>query len=147
MIRATTLTAILTAALALGACDKTPDTIGLKSAQIVVNPVPGRPASGYFTLVNGPTEQVLEYARVPLALRTEMHESMAEGGTMVMNPIDRVPIPAKGTLEFKPGGRHLMIYDLDPTAIKAGRTQIQLRFRDGAQIEYNAVVTVLGQAK
>ena len=135
----------LTAALTLAACDKPPESIGLKSGAVVANPMPGRPSSAYFTLVNGPKDVVLEYARVPLAVRTEMHETVDEGGTMAMKPIERVPIPANTTLEFKPGGKHLMVFDLDQTAVRTGRAEIQLRFNDGTQIKYNAPVTVMGQ--
>ena len=135
----------LTTALLLTACDKAPESIGLKAGEVVVNPVPGRPAVAYFTLVNGPQDLVLDYARVPLAVRSEMHETVNEGGRMVMRPIDRVPIPANTTLEFKRGGKHLMVFDLDPTATRLGRAEIQLRFSDGSQIKYDAPVTVMGQ--
>ena len=135
------------AALALAACDKPPESIGLKSGAVVANPVSGRPSAAYFTLVNGPKDLVLEYARVPLAVRTEMHESATVNGKMVMTPIERVPIPAGSTLEFKPGGKHLMVFDLDPTALRVGRAEIQLRFNDGSQISYNAPVSVMGQGR
>lgn len=134
------------AALALVSCDKPPESIGLKSGAVVANPLPGRPSAAYFTLVNGPKDLVLEYARVPLAVRTEMHETLNEGGRMVMKPIDRVRIPANSTLEFKPGGKHLMVFDLDPTATRIGRAVIQLRFNDGSQIEYNAPVSTMGKS-
>lgn len=146
MIRALALTAVLTLASTLAGCDESPESIGLKSGAVVTNPVAGRPSAGYFTLVNGPKDLVLEYARVPLAVRTEMHETLDEGGRMIMKPIDRVRIPANSTLEFKPGGKHLMVFDLDPTATRIGRAVIQLRFSDGSQIEYNAPVSTMGQS-
>ena len=133
------------AALTLTACEEAPESIGLKAGEVVANPVAGRPSVAYFTLVNGPKDLVLEYARVPLAVRTEMHETTTVDGQMRMAPIDRVPIPAGGTLAFKRGGKHLMVYDLDPTATRLGRAEIQLRFNDGSQINYNAPVTVMGQ--
>lgn len=135
----------LAASLALTACQSEPEAIGLKTATIIVNPVPGRPAVGYFELQNGPTDLVLEYARVPLAQRTEMHETVETNGRVTMRQIDRVPTPAGQPLSFKPGGRHLMIHTLDPAALREGRAELQLRFSDGSQINYKAFVTVMGQ--
>ena len=143
MIRSLALA--LTASLALMACQKEPDSIGLKTATILVNPVPDRPAVGYFDLQNGPTDLVLEYARVPLAQRTEMHQTVETGGRTSMRQVDRVPISAGQPLSFKPGGLHLMIYKLDPAALREGRAELQLRFSDGSQINYNAYVRVMGQ--
>lgn len=143
MIRSLAL-AFSTAA-ALTACQPKPDSIGLKTATIIVNPVPDRPAVGYFDLQNGPTDLVLEYARVPLAQRTEMHETVDTNGRMSMREVKRVPVAAGQPLSFKPGGLHLMIYKLDPAALRDGRAELQLRFSDGSQINYNAYVRVMGQ--
>ena len=31
-----------------------------------------------------------------------------------MKKVDSVPIPAGGTVAFQPGGRHVMLYDMNP---------------------------------
>ena len=133
------------AGLALPACQADP-VLGVETASIVVNPAPGRPAAGYFVLKGGPVDEVLEFASVPYAGRTEMHETVSVNGAMTMRAIERVPVPARSTVRFEPGGRHLMIYGLSPSALKEGRTQIVLRFSDGSQAFYRAFVRTQGQA-
>ncbi len=132
-------------AAALSACSPDP-VLGVETASIWVSPVPGRPAAGYVTIKGGPTDQYLEFATVPYAQRTEMHETVTEGGRTTMKPILRVPVPARATVEFRPGGRHLMIFGLSPTAVTEGRTPMVLRFSDGSEVSYNAFVRVQGQA-
>lgn len=133
------------AMLALTACQPDP-VLGVETASIVVSPVPDRPAAGYFVLKGGPVDEVLEFASVPYAGRTEMHETVSENGRMAMRAIERVPVPARSTVRFEPGGKHLMIYGLSPSALKEGRTQIVLRFSDGSQAFYRAFVRAQGQA-
>ena len=132
-------------ALSLAACSSKP-VLGVETASIWVNPVPDRPAAGYVTIKGGPVDQYLEFATVPYAQRTEMHETVSEGGRSAMRRIQRVPVPAGGTVEFRPGGKHLMIFGLSPTAVKEGRTPMVLRFSDGSEVSYNAFVRTQGQA-
>lgn len=130
--------------LALAGCKPAP-VLSLESASIVASAVPDRPAVGYFTLHGGPTDQYLEFASAPYANRVEMHETVSENGRIAMRPIERVPVPAGSTVEFKPGGKHLMIFGLMPYAVEQGRTQLVLRFSDGSTVTYNAVVRRQGQ--
>ncbi len=41
--------------------------------------------------------------------RVEMHETMMADGMMKMEEMTSLVIPAKSTLELKPGGKHLML--------------------------------------
>lgn len=41
----------------------------------------------------------------------ETHETSEVDGKMSMKKVDSFKVPAKGTLELKPGGRHLMLFD------------------------------------
>ena len=101
------------ATLATPGCQSEP-VLGVESASIVVSPVPNRPAAGYFVLKGGPVDEVLEFASVPYAGRTEMHETVNADGRMSMRGIERVPVPSGSTLRFEPGGKHLMIYRPQP---------------------------------
>ena len=53
-------------------------------------------------------------------LRVEMHESTERGGMMQMRRLARVTIPAKATVSFAPGGKHLMLFGFD------GSTEVTL---------------------
>src|SRR3546814_13502358 len=53
--------------------------------------------------------------------RLEMHESMSDGGMSSRRQIETVPFEAGEPLMFEPGGKHLMLFSLDPT-VKPGHT-------------------------
>jgi periplasmic copper chaperone A len=80
--------------------------------------VPGRPAAGYFTVTGGARPDRLLSVASPVA-RIEMHRTVEAGGAMRMVAMKMVDIPAGSRVEFKPGGRHLMLFGL-PAATKAG---------------------------
>ena len=71
---------------------------------------PDRPAVGYFRVEGGPRDVELVAVTADLAQRVEMHESVRENGMMMMKPLERAAVPAKGELVFKQGGKHLMIW-------------------------------------
>ena len=55
----------------------------------------------------------------PVAGTAEVHEMKMEGDVMRMRPVPKVDLPAGRTVEFKPGGYHLMLMDLKQ-ALKPG---------------------------
>lgn len=111
--------------------------------------VPGRPGVAYFAVHGGPQTRTLVAVSADYALRAEMHESMTDGagagGKMVtMRPIDTVPIPAGQEVRFDPGGRHVMLFGVDP-AVKPGMTTLlTLTFRDGSRVFRKAQVIGAG---
>jgi periplasmic copper chaperone A len=64
----------------------------------------------------------------------------AGSGMMSMQPVDKVEIPAGGTVEFKPGGYHVMLLDLKKD-LKAGDTvKVKLTFTKAGEQEATATV-------
>ncbi len=55
----------------------------------------------------------------PVAGTAEVHEMKQEGDIMRMRQVAKVDLPAGQTVEFKPGGYHLMLMDLKQ-ALKPG---------------------------
>jgi periplasmic copper chaperone A len=43
----------------------------------------------------------------------EMHEMTRAGDTMKMAPVQALVVPAGGSVEFRPGGTHLMLFALE----------------------------------
>ncbi len=89
------------------------------------------PAAAYVTVNNpGATPAVLlgassaDYADVSLH-RNEMH-----AGTMQMLPLDRLVIPAHGTLRFELSGYHFMLMQATRPIKPGDRVTITLRFSD-----------------
>src|SRR3546814_7538583 len=94
------------------------------SVYIEMVATPDRPAAGYFTIEGGPRDVDLVAVTADLAQRVEMHESVRENGVMTMKPLTSAPVPAKGKLEFKPGGRHLMIWNINGAAVDRKSTRL-----------------------
>jgi len=118
------ITALAAAALTLSGCG---DNLGqgpvlhVASGYIEMGATPDRPAAGYFTIEGGPRDVALMAVSSDLAQRVEMHESVKENGVVSMKPLLSAPVPAKGKLEFKPGGKHLMIWNINGAAVRAGK--------------------------
>lgn len=97
--------------------------------------VPQRPAGGYFTLTNdGDTDRELVGAASPACGMAMLHETAEENGVAKMLKVDHITVPAGGSVEFAPGGYHVMC--MKPTdAMKPGNTvPVTLKFEDGAGV-------------
>lgn len=107
--------------------------------------VAGRPAAAYFTIHGGPTDATLVGVRTDVAVRTELHESMASaGGGMTMDAIRQVAIPALGQVRFAPGGKHAMLFDVNPAVKPGGAITLVFTFADATRIEQDAQVIAAG---
>ena len=134
------LIAVMAACAMLGGCgDKA--AAGVEGAWLRLPAVPGRPGAAYFHLRAGDRPQTLVAVSTPAAIRAELHESMGgSGGMMSMTPLRQVAVPAGGSIDFAPGGRHVMLFDVSP-ALKPGATaKLVLKFADGKAIETQAKV-------
>jgi hypothetical protein len=71
---------------------------------------------------------------------TEVHETKMEGGVMKMSPVSKVEVPAGGKVEFKPGGYHIMLMELQRD-LKEGETiTITLTFEKSGNVTVQASV-------
>jgi periplasmic copper chaperone A len=107
--------------------------------------VPGRPAAGYFTIHGGPTDATLISVSTDVAIRTEMHESkMAAGGGMTMDAVRSLPVPALQKIPFAPGGKHVMLFDVNPGIKPGAAITFTYTFADGVRIQQDARVIAAG---
>jgi copper(I)-binding protein len=130
---------LLAPLLLLASCHTRSSEPKVTDAWVRLPAVAGQPAAAYFTLHGGHSDQTLIRIESALAARTEMHQSMAGmQGMTTMAPLAKVDVPARGTVQFKPGGNHAMLIGLDP-AVKPG-TAVPLRFgfADGTTTEAEA---------
>lgn len=141
MVRRSLATLFL-AGLALGGCGPDP-VLRASDGHVSLPTVPGNPAAGYMTLHGGPEDSALVAVSVPVALRAEIHESMAGGGEM--RPVTTVPIPARGEVRLEPGGLHVMIFGLSNDVRPGGGVPFILRFADGTTVRYVAPARAPGQ--
>ena len=109
------------AALALAGCSEREPGIEVEGAWVRLPPIPERPGAGYFTVEATGPRAILTAVESPAARRIELHETRSENGASGMVQVGSVEVPADGTVAFEPGGRHLMLFGLDPT-LKPGAT-------------------------
>jgi periplasmic copper chaperone A len=134
------------AALLLAGCDvsqpirHTPMTPNIRLAA-----VPGRPAAGYFELRIEGDRGALVSVTSPQAGRIEMHETMSSGSMSSMRPLQRIAVRDGDNLVFAPGGRHLMIYDVDPAVRPGGELSFTLNFERGPPRTLSATVRAAGE--
>lgn len=66
-----------------------------------------------------------------------LHETTNDGGVMRMRARETLVIPAKGSVELKAGGTHIMLMNL-PKGLKAGDTlPLRLHFKRGGDVVVN----------
>jgi hypothetical protein len=143
--RLLSLPTLLAASFVLTSCA---DPVPLYVDQAWVRPATSAdaPAGGYFVIHGGPEDVKLRGIETEAAQRIEMHQSMMKGGMMTMAPLDAVDVPAKTTVAFAPGGKHLMIFGLNPVAVSAGKLTMTMIFSNGDRLLVDAVVQKPGGA-
>ncbi len=134
----------LIAALTLNGCAPDPE-LRVDDAYVRLAATPKNPAAAYFMIVGGPkTDRLLDVSS-PVVIRTEMHESMKSGGMMSMKPIEGgVEIPAGGAVEFKPGGKHVMMFNVNPGILPPRTMPMIFVFASGERISVDAKVKLAG---
>lgn len=108
--------------------------------------VPGQKSTGAFMKITSKTEARLVAARTPIAGRTEIHEMAMIGDTMRMRQIPSLRLPAGEAVELKPGGFHVMLFELAAQAREGDAVPLMLVIEaDGKQqtVETSAEVRSL----
>lgn len=125
----------------LASCGPTPQ-LRVHDALIKLNPVDSNPSAMYFTVRGGPTDVYLMSVTSRSVLRTEMHESAVDPETkvMAMRKLDRVLIPADGKVEFKQGGKHVMVWGVNLVGRRLGEVEAQFLFSNNERIVVKARV-------
>ena len=111
---------VLATALILEACSAGPPTLSVDKGYIRLAAVPSRPAVAYFTIHGGTSDTTLIAVSSEVSVKNELHESMKAGDMTSMKPLEDVPIRSGSTVAFKPGGKHVMLFDMNP-GVKPGR--------------------------
>ncbi|MEP6785389.1 MAG: copper chaperone PCu(A)C [Sphingomonadales bacterium] len=130
----------LVSAIALSGCAK-PEGLQVVDPVIRLSANPRAPSVGYFTLKGGPTADRLLSVTSPLVIRIELHESMTASGMATMKPLDGgVEVPANGTIKFQEGGKHAMLFDVNPGVKANEKVQLNFTFASGTILQTFAPV-------
>lgn len=129
----------LVAPFSLAACgDPAPSYVD--QAWVRLSPNKDTPSAGYFVAHGGDAGAQIRGVITDYALKVEMHESVMKDGVMSMKPVESVDIPAKGEVAFAPGGKHLMIFGVNDTAISRGKMQLTFLMGNGDRLLVDAVI-------
>lgn len=138
------LTAALAAALLLAGCGagaaKKDRAIAVERPWVRLPAVPGEPGAAYFRLTGGAEGTSLVSVSSPLVRRIELHESMTGGGMASMKKLGDVDFAYDGTIEFKPGGRHAMLFGIAASVKPGGTLPITFAFDTAPPITVSAEV-------
>ena len=103
--------------------------------------VPAQKAGGgLLTIENKGAADRLLSASSPASKTMELHTMSMEDNVMKMREVKAIDVPAKGKVELKPGGLHLMFIDLNGP-LKAGEVvPVKLRFEKAGEVEIKVKV-------
>jgi copper(I)-binding protein len=91
--------------------------------------VPQQKATGAFMQLNSANGTRLVDARSPVA-RAEIHEMAVQDHVMRMRQISGLDLPAGQTVALKPGGYHIMFFDLKQPVKEGDVIPLTLVFED-----------------
>jgi periplasmic copper chaperone A len=134
--------ALSTAALlVLASCEPAPQ-LRVHDAVLTLSPVDSNPSSLHFKVLGGPRDVYLLAVGSPSVIRAEMHDIGVDPktGAVTMKPLDRVLIPADGVVEFKRGGKHVMMWGVNLVPRRLGIMETEFVFNSGDRIQVKAVV-------
>jgi|SRR3954462_8859599 len=141
MQRRNTLAAAAALALLLGGCgERKPDGISVRDAWVRMPAAKGLPGAAYFKVEGGAEGTQLTGVSSPLASRVELHESMAHGGMSAMKALRQVEFDYQGKIAFEPGGRHAMLFGLNPSVKPGTRLPLTLAFNAAPPVTVEAEV-------
>lgn len=80
----------------------------------------------------------------PAFARIEMHQTILSGGMMHMQPVKHLALKPGESIEFKPGGYHLMLFDPQRRLAIGDQIKLQLQLADNTTTTFTAVVRQRG---
>jgi copper(I)-binding protein len=109
-------------------------------------PIPGHSMTAAFLTINntGKESCVLTSAASEYAEKIEFHTHQHINGMMKMRPVESVEVAVNSSLEFKPGGLHLMLF-----GVKEGHAEsaeITLGTDNCGQVTFNAPIKSIKSA-
>lgn len=135
--------ALVPVTLLLGACASETTTsaasgVEIRDARI---PAPAGENGALYMVVrnNGAEDDRLVAAATDVAAAVELHETVMEGDTMTMRPVEGYDVPAGGELALERGGKHIMLLGVDPLEVGDVVT-VTLEFEDAGAVVVEAEV-------
>ncbi len=129
-------------ATALAACSAGGEGIVVEDAWVRPSPMQAGNGAGYMVIRNQTgQDDALIAVRADISETVELHQTMEmEGDMMGMQPVESIPIPARGSAVLEPGGYHVMFIGMNAD-IQPGQTvTLTLVFQNAGEIQVQAEV-------
>ncbi|RPF70286.1 copper chaperone PCu(A)C [Aurantiacibacter spongiae] len=122
-----------------------PEGIAVTDGWMSLPAVEGNPAAVYFTISNtGDNQATLRSAAVMGAQSATLHDTVEYDFQQDMQELPAVPVMPGDTLEFVPGGRHVMAMNPDATLDPGSETEVTLTFAGGDKISFPVTIYASG---
>lgn len=129
--------------LMLSACGSSAK-VEVSDPVVALSPVSGRPGVAYFSLHAKARPMKLLGITSPRVGRIELHDSGMAGGMMQMGPLKDNSFGSDGEMVFKAGGRHAMLFDVDPTVKPGGTIPLIFDFDNAPDLTVTVAVKAMG---
>ena len=93
----------------------------------------GKTANIHATIIAGDTDKTIQSLSIKGVKRTEIHDMKMSYGVMTMSKIKNLTIKAGTTLEFKKGGKHIMLMGIKE---KLNNPKVIITFTDGTTYSF-----------
>jgi copper(I)-binding protein len=111
--------------------------------------VPAQKATGAFLTLTSSAQARLVAVSTPAAKSAQIHASQESGGIMQMHALDAIALPAGKKVELRPGGYHIMLFDLTRALGTGDQVPLTLTIEEAGGkryvIEVRAEVRPLGR--
>jgi copper(I)-binding protein len=97
--------------------------------------------AGYLTVTNAGAADRIVGASSAAAARVELHVNIKDGDVLRMREVKELKVPAKGRLELKPSGSHLMFVDIRQPFRQGEKVPLTLRFEKAGEVKVELPVT------
>ena len=122
--------------------------LALADGRLVLPAVKGNPAAAYFRLSNTSAEPaVIAAVDVAGAGMAMMHQTATNGGRSSMDMMENPAVKPGATIEFAPGGKHVMITDIPEDWAPGATVEMTLIFSDGDKLSAPLKVLAAGDAR
>ena len=130
------------------ACSREPEPprASVEDAVVTLPAVSGRPGAAYFMLRTNHDPTRLTGIDSPRVGRIELHQTIDAGGMARMAPLADAAFSPGAPLHFAPGGRHAMLFDMDPALRVGDRLTLTFRLDPAPPVTVEAEVRGPGDA-
>lgn len=133
-------------AFGVAACQRPPiePEVTVEHATVMLPALPDRPGAAYFTLRTNNDSTRLTGVASPRIGRIELHETVDRAGVSRMMPLREPTFAPDAPLEFAPGGRHAMLFEIDPSLRAGDRVALTFSFDTAPAVTVPAEIRAAG---